>query len=358
MRFLLAASAVALAPQCDVPLAGERTALVTGITGMLGSHVAEVLLARGYKVVGLLRARAHARKISNMMDNITVAWGDMTDPFNVIRVLEKHQPDFVFHFAAQAFNGLSYDSPDFTMDTNMRMCLNLVEGLRLTNLTKKTKVFFAGSSTVYGATTETWDGPIPEHAPMAPVSPYGVSKASGELLLLQYWRSHGLQVVVGRFFIHLAPRGTSALALHEFARQVARAELGLQEPVLRHGTLSTLRDITDIRDSGPAVVCFTETAEPGTVVNVGSGRSFSMEQVMKMSLQHARVTVTPQLDQARVRPYDEKSVLANLSKFANLTGFAPITPLEETARAIVEYWRGEVRAAMASNPTGSPREEL
>jgi nucleoside-diphosphate-sugar epimerase len=193
---------------------------------------------------------------------------------------------------------------------------------------------------------------------MAPVSPYGVSKASGELLLLQYWRSYGLHVVVGRFFIHLAPRGTSALALHEFARQVARAELELQEPVLLHGTISTLRDITDIRDSGPAVVCMTETAESGTVANVGSGRSFSMEQVLNMSLKHARVAVTPQLDPARVRPYDEKAVLADMSKFSNLTGFAPVTPLEETARAIVEYWRGEIAAAMASNPTGASRAEL
>lgn len=352
--------AAALLPACEEPLPlGERPAvLVTGITGMLGSHTAEVLLSRGYEVIGFMRPRAHSRAIANILPRITVATGEMTDPFSVLKVLKKHRPALVFHYAAQAFNGQSYDAPDYTMDVNTKMTLNLLEGLRLANLTGSTKLFVASSSTVYGQQAELVDGPLTEDVPFAPVSPYGVSKAATELLALQYWRAHGLQVVVGRFFIHLAPRGTSALALHDFARQISLIEAGQQEPVLRHGNIGTRRDITDIRDSAPAVVCFAETAAAGEVVNVGSGRTFTMQQVLEMSLRHARVEIRTELDPSRARPYDEKAVLSNPAKLQRLTGFEVATPLEETARSIVDYWRGEVAATAASNPTGSPREAI
>merc|ERR1712070_1187211 len=125
------------------------------------------------------------------------------------------------------------------------------------------------------------DGPIPETAPMQPVSPYGVSKAATELLGLQYARTNGLHVIVPRFFIHLSARGVEALAMHDFARQIAMIEIGLQEPVIQHGDISTQRDITDIVDSAPVVICLGETAPSGTVVNIGSNMTYTIKNLLE-----------------------------------------------------------------------------
>merc|ERR550514_1135813 len=101
---------------------------------MLGSHVTEELLRQGYTVVGLLRPRAHSRAITSLLDRITVARGELTDPFLTIRLLQTHRPDVIFHFAAQAFNGASYTTPEYTLDANTRMTLNILEAMRLANL--------------------------------------------------------------------------------------------------------------------------------------------------------------------------------------------------------------------------------
>merc|ERR1719321_1473127 len=151
------------------------------------------------------------------------------------------------------------------MSTNTRSTLNILEAVRQMGL--RTKILIAGSSTVYGASTEEWDGPIPETAPLKPVSPYGVSKATKELLAQQYSRTHGIYTVIPRIFIHLATRGVEALALHEFSRQIAMIEHGLQEPVIKHGDLTTKRDITDVTDSAPVMACLLEVAPSGTAVN-------------------------------------------------------------------------------------------
>eukprot|EP00933_Yihiella_yeosuensis_P067619 TRINITY_DN7255_c0_g3_i1.p1 TRINITY_DN7255_c0_g3~~TRINITY_DN7255_c0_g3_i1.p1 ORF type:complete len:387 (-),score=54.90 TRINITY_DN7255_c0_g3_i1:159-1319(-) len=329
-------------PCHDVSGDGKR-ALVTGITGMLGSHVAEALLARGFKVYGVVRPRSNMRNIGSFQKKIELVTAELTDPWRVLRLMEKVQPDFVFHFAAQAFNSLSNDQPSETLSTNMLSTLHLMEAVRQLQLQSKTRLLIAGSSTVYGASTEEWDGPVPESASMKPVSPYGVSKAATELLALQYWRAHGLQVVVPRFFIHLAPRGVEALALHDFARQVALIERGLLDPpVLRHGDLSTRRDITDIVDSAPVVVCLAAVAPSGTVVNLGSNVSYSMEQLLHQLVKLSDAELRLELDTSRLRSYDEKIVMADISEIKKLTGWQPQPDMPRLLKLLLRYWRHEV----------------
>ncbi|CAE8607552.1 unnamed protein product, partial [Polarella glacialis] len=215
---------------CRVLHGQGKRALVTGITGMLGSHVAEALLERGYEVYGVVRPRSNLRNVASFQDKVTLLNGELTDPWRVLRLMETVRPDYIFHFAAQAFNSLSYEQPAETLSVNILSTLHLLEAVRQLGLQNTTRLLIAGSSTVYGASTEEWDGPVPESAAMKPVSPYGVSKAATEMLALQYARTHAMHIVVARFFIHLAPRGVEALALHDFARQIVMVEQGLRDP--------------------------------------------------------------------------------------------------------------------------------
>lgn len=343
-----------------------KKALVTGITGMLGSHIAEALLERGYVVYGVVRARSNMKNIASFRDNITTVIAELTDPWRTLSVFRQVEPDYVFHFAAQAFNSMSYEEPAYTMNTNVMTTLNILEAVRQLGREKDTRLVVAGSSTVYGASTEEWDGPIPESAPLKPVSPYGVSKVATETLALQYARTHGLQVVVPRFFIHLAPRGVEALALHEFARQVAMIERGLQAPVLRHGDISTQRDITDIVDSAPVIACLGERAPSGTAVNIGSNISYTMEDLLKRAVGMSSMSekIQFQVDAARIRAYDERVVMADISLLKKLTGWVPQPDVDHLIRLLLDYWRSEiafrhpVQEEAAQGSRGQQRPEL
>lgn len=282
------------------------------------------------------------RNIASFRANVTIEVAELTDSWRTLRMMEDVKPDFIFHFAAQAFNSLSFKDPEFTLSTNLGSTVNVLEAVLHAGL-KDTRIFLAGSSTVYGKTTEAWDGPVPETAPMQPVSPYGVSKAAVEMLGLQYAYTHGLDVVVGRFFIHLAPRGVEALALHEFARQIALIERSLQEPVLRHGDLTTHRDITDIVDSAPVVVCLAEVAPRESVVNIGSNISYSMQDLLERAISHSKVRdIKLSLDTTRLRAYDERVVLADITKLRNLTGWEPRPDIDNLIQLLLDYWRREI----------------
>eukprot|EP00929_Paragymnodinium_shiwhaense_P092996 TRINITY_DN53027_c0_g1_i1.p1 TRINITY_DN53027_c0_g1~~TRINITY_DN53027_c0_g1_i1.p1 ORF type:complete len:379 (-),score=42.86 TRINITY_DN53027_c0_g1_i1:46-1182(-) len=321
-----------------------KKALVTGITGMIGSHLAEALVDYGYEVYGFVRPRSAVRNIAPIIDKVKLVQGELTDPWRTLQTIQDIQPDRIFHFAAQAFNGMSYDDPDYTMDTNLKTTLNLLEAIRRAGLKSKCRIIIAGSSTVYGASTEEVNGPISEDAPMKPVSPYGVSKAATELLAMQYMRTHGIHVVVPRIFIHLAPRGVESLALHEFSRQIAMIERGLQPPVIKHGDISTLRDITDVKDSAPVFLCLSEAAPSGTVVNIGSNMTYSVKQLLEMAISKSTLQdkISLEVDPARLRPYDEKIVVADITKLKALTGWIPQPDMSSLVQDLVTYWRHEI----------------
>jgi len=332
---------------------GKR-AIVTGITGMLGSHVAEALLASGYEVYGVVRPRSPLRNVADFASRVKIVQGELTDSWRCLKLLRDVQPHFIFHFAAQAFNSLSFDDPEYTLSTNIGTTLNLLEAVRQLGLQDQVSFLVAGSSTVYGKTTEEWDGPIPEHAPMQPVSPYGVSKAATEMLVLQYARTHGIRAIVPRFFIHLAPRGVEALALHEFARQIALIETGAQEPVIWHGDISTKRDITDIVDSAPVVVCLAETAPSETVVNIGSNMSYTMRDLLEGAVEKSTASshIRLELDSSRLRAYDERLVLADISKVRILTGWRPQPDMPHLTDLLLSYWRREIAFRQPQNDRG------
>ena len=225
----------------------------------------------------------------------------------------------------------------------------MLEAIRSAGLTKTTRFLLAGSSTEYGVTADTWDGPIPEHAPMSPVSPYGVSKASAELLARQYFHTYGMHVITARFFIQVAAGGTESLAVHEFCRQIAMIELGLQTPFLYHGTITTKRDVTDMRDSASIVVSLAEIGIAGEAYNIGSGIAVSIKDILDIAISYSttKVIVTKE-DKSRMRLYDEKILLSDNSKVRKLTGWVPSPDIKQTVLDILKYWRRKVKARYPS----------
>ena len=338
------ATAVGASATCQTTPGGRPRALVTGISGMIGSYVAKEILKSGkYDVVGLVRYRSDLSNLAGVLDKLELVYGDITDEGRMREVVKRTCPHFVFHFAAQAINGVSYDSAGLTLDANIKGTFNMLEAVRAAGLTKTTRFLLAGSSTEYGHTADTWDGPIPEKAPMEPISPYGVSKAAAELLARQYFQSYGMQVVISRFFIQVAAGGTESLAVHEFSRQIAMIERGLQPPVLMHGTITTKRDVTDMHDSAKVVVQLAERGEVGEAYNVGSGIAVSTKDILETAVSFStRKDIKLEMDPTRVRVYDEKVLLSDNSKVRALTGWVPSPDIKKTVSDILVYWRRKV----------------
>ena len=338
------ATAVGAGATCQTTPGGRPRALVTGISGMIGSYVAKEIIRSGkYDVVGLVRYRSDLSNLAGFLGQIELVYGDITDEGRMREVVKRTCPHFVFHFAAQAINGVSYDSAGLTLDANIKGTFNMLEAVRAAGLTKTTRFLLAGSSTEYGHTADTWDGPIPEKAPMEPISPYGVSKAAAELLARQYFQSYGMQVVIPRFFIQVAAGGTESLAVHEFSRQIAMIERGLQPPVLKHGTITTKRDVTDMHDSAGVVLKLAEMGVAGEAYNVGSGIAVSTKDILETAVSFStRKDIKLEMDPTRVRVYDEKVLLSDNSKVRALTGWVPSPDIKKTVSDILVYWRRKV----------------
>ena len=327
--------------------------LVTGINGMIGSHVARELVKDQCKIVyGLVRVRGSLHNLIGVIPQIKFVYGDITDPRGIQKVIADVVPHYIYHFAAQANNDFSPSYPYLTLDTNIQGTLNVLEGIRTNKLERFTKILVAGSSTEYGITADTWDGPIPEHAPLEPVTPYGVSKLATEGLAMQHWRAYGIHAVVARIFVHVASGGTEMLALQNFAQQVAMAEAGQAEPVIRHGNLESRRDMTDVLDSAPVYIKLLEKSPPGQAYNMGSGMSYSIMDILREVQSQSTINITTEIDPARFRNFDERDVLADVDKVKKVTGWTPSPNMTATVDTVLGFWRREVAVRLGQPVPG------
>ena len=314
-------------------------ALVTGITGFTGSHMAEYLLAHGHEVFGTVRGRSRQTEfIEHVKSKITLLECDLSDSNAVSKTIDEANADVIFHLAAQSFVPTSWRAPQETLNTNVIGTLNILESVRKAKINPVVQV--AGSSEEYGLVLPG-ETPIKETNPLRPLSPYAVSKVAQDMLGYQYHKSYGLKVVRTRAFNIVGPRSAEKIVTAAFAKQIADIEKGAPA-VINVGNLDAYRDFTDVRDIVRAYAVAVEKCDYGEAYNICSGRTWKIRDVLDMLLSMSNKKIEVRDDPSRSRPSDVQILLGDYTKFHKKTGWSPQISFEQTMKDVLSYWRNKV----------------
>jgi len=313
--------------------------LITGISGFVGSYLAELLLEKGIDVHGSIRWRSKRDNIAHLGDKIHLHECDIRDASSIRKTIFESKPRYIFHLAAQSFVYTSWAAPGETLMTNIQGQLNVLETMR--DIEWDCRCLVIGSSEEYGKVRED-ELPITEENPLRPMSPYGVSKVTQDLLAYQYHESFGIDLVRTRAFNHTGPRRGEVFVASNFARQIAEIEARKREPLIMVGNLEAQRDFSDVRDVVKAYLLAIEKCESGEVYNICSGKSVRIQELLDRLLDMADVTVEVKQDPSRMRPSDVMVLRGSAEKFKRATGWKPEIPFEQTLRDLLEFWRERV----------------
>ncbi len=302
--------------------------LVTGAAGFAGSHLLEHL-AGSAELVGWARSDpppAVAR---------LARWGrvDMLDAAAVRRELEVLRPVAVYHCAGHAHVADSWQDTSKPLAGNVLTTHHLLDGLRRAG--RGARVIIPGSATVYAGS----DQPHREDSPIAPSSPYALSKLAQEQLGQRAGAEDGIDVILTRPFNHVGPRQSPKFSVSGMTRQIVAIERGEMEPVISVGRLDTARDITDVRDTVRAYALLMERGVPGTVYNIASGVARTMRMVLDALIGRSRVRVAVEVDPTRLRPHDDLVLVGDATRLRTETGWVPQIPFDRTLDDLFEYWR-------------------
>lgn len=312
-------------------------ALITGITGFAGGHLAQILLDRGDEVYGV--ARDEGAGLEHLSRGITPVIADLQAPAVIESLLEDIRPDAIYHLAGQAFVPTSWEDPWSTLENNIRPQLNILQAM--VRQKSKARLLVVASNQVYGHIHPN-QLPVNEDTPLRPDNPYGVSKVTQDILALQYHLSHGIDVLRARPFNHIGPRQNPVFVAASFARQIALIEAGQRDPVIYVGNLEARRDFTDVLDVMRAYALLVEHGDPGEAYNIGTGRAYSIQYLLEVLLSYSRVEIRIEQDPSRMRPSDIPVIYADNSKLRAKTGWEPVHKFEDSLKRVLDYWREEV----------------
>ncbi|MBI3919618.1 MAG: GDP-mannose 4,6-dehydratase [Betaproteobacteria bacterium] len=328
-----------------------KRALITGISGMVGSHLADYLLEHtDWDIYGMCRWRSaldnvkHLLERANRRDRVFFLYGDLRDYISIQNVVEQAMPDYVFHLAAQSYPTTSFASPLDTYDTNIQGTERVLEALRRLPGVDPV-IHVCSSSEVYGRVPRE-KVPISEECTFHPASPYAISKVGTDLVGRFHAEAYGQKVLTTRMFTHTGPRRGDVFAESTFSKQIAMIERGMIPPVIKVGNLESLRTWSDVRDAVRAYhILLTVNPVPGEYYNIGGRYSCTIGEMLKhlMSLCE-RKDLKVETDAGRLRPIDADLQVPDTRKFQKHTGWEPQIPFERTMQDLLDYWRQRVRA--------------
>lgn len=327
--------------------------LITGITGMVGSHLLDYLIANtDWEIWGMLRWRsplsniyAHVPAI-NRKERIHLVYADLRDTMSIDAAVAQSRPDYVFHLAAQSYPKTSFDSPLDTMDTNVQGTERLLGALR--KYSRDAVVHVCASSEVFGRVPQE-KLPIDEECGFHPASPYAISKVGTDLIGRYYAEAYGMTVMTTRMFTHTGPRRGDVFAESTFAKQIAMIEQNKIEPVVRVGNLESLRTWADVRDAVRAYyMLVTKNPVPGAYYNIGGTYTCSVRDMLETLIGLSTMSdIKVEMDADRLRPIDADLQVPDTRKFEAHTGWTAEIPFEKTMQDLLDYWRDRVRGDSA-----------
>ena len=325
-------------------------ALITGITGMVGSHLADFLLEHtDWEIYGMCRWRSpldnveHLLGHANRKDRVYFIHGDLCDYISLVNAVQESRPDYVFHLAAQSFPYTSFTTPLQTLDTNILGTERLLEALRRTPGIDPV-IHVCSSSEVFGRVPQE-RLPITEECSFHPASPYAISKTGADLIGRFHAEAYGQKVLVTRMFTHTGPRRGDVFAESTFAKQIAMIEKDLIPPVVKTGNLQSLRTWSDVRDAVRAYyMLVTVNPVPGEYYNIGGTFSCTVADMLKylISISICQEKIRVETEQTRLRPLDADLQVPETAKFRAHTGWKPEIPFEKTMQDLLNYWRERV----------------
>lgn len=324
-------------------------AFITGITGMVGSHLADFLLEKtDWDIVGMCRWRSPLDNIAHLIPKINrkerlhLVYGDLRDSSSIDHVIKECKPDYVFHLAAQSFPQTSFTSPLDTYETNIQGTSRVLEALR--HHRKDAVVHICASSEVFGRVPKE-KLPITEDCTFHPASPYAISKVGTDLVGRFYAEAYDMKVMTTRMFTHTGPRRGDVFAESTFAKQIAMIEKGLIPPVVKVGNLNSFRTIADVRDAVNAYyLLVTHNPIGGEFYNIGGTYSCSIEDLLNylISLSSKKNDIKIEIDPERLRPIDADLQVPSTAKFEKHTGWKPQISFEQTMEDLLNYWRDRI----------------
>lgn len=331
-----------------------KKALITGITGMVGSHLADFLMKEtDWEIYGMCRWRSPLDNINHLVDDINLkkrvhlVYGDLRDTIAIENVVKQVVPDYVFHLAAQSYPKTSFDAPLDTLDTNIQGTTRVLEALR--KYAPKAVIHVCASSEVFGRVKKEklaeMGGVINEECTFHPASPYAISKVGTDLVGRYYAEAFGMTVMTTRMFTHTGPRRGDVFAESTFAKQIAMIEAGEIPPIIKVGNLDSLRTFADVRDAVRAYYMLV-TVNPiaGQYYNIGGAYTCKVGEMLNflISLSPMKDKIKIEVDPERLRPIDADLQIPDTRKFEAHTGWKPQISFEQTMTDLLNYWRERV----------------
>jgi len=324
----------------------EKTkSLITGTTGMVGSHLAEYLLEKGEEVYGTRRWRSKMDNCKGFEDKIAWVNMELIDAHSVRNAIEAVKPDVIYHLAAQSYVVDSRDEPAATIVINTLGTLHILETVK--EMKKREGynpiIHVCSSSEVYGQVKKE-EAPITEDNQYRPASPYAIGKLGADMLARWYYEEYDLKTIRTRMFTHTGPRRGDVFVVSAFAKQIARIEKSLQEPILKVGNLDSVRTFADVRDTVQAYYLLTKHCKPGEVYNIGGKRTMKIREMLEILLSFSPLKdkIKIEVDPKLLRKTDVTYQIPDTSKFKKETKWDSPIQLEQTLEDTLNYWREEI----------------